>query len=126
MTSYLFRAASLGSKFGFHDGEMLEDFLDQRLEMIGNQIGWSSHPLLIACVRKFLLPALGRPVEVEEIDSNHNPIRLAEKETLDGIEHIEVEVTEAEIEEVLSDLCRSGVYPAASSPGTIGKDSDHE
>ena len=51
-------AFSLCSKFGFDDGDLL-----------------SSHAVLIAVVRKYLLPLLDPRIEVEEINTHHNPIR---------------------------------------------------
>jgi len=69
------------SKWGFNDGD-LPDELDDWLKARGERIG-SWHPVLCAVVRECLLPALDQRLEVQEIETIHNPIRAT---VVDGVE----------------------------------------
>lgn len=77
-------ASSLFSKAGFNDG----DFPDELYEWLVDHAGWSGHETYRATdraiwnralerlVREHLLPALApAEVEIEVIDSCHNPVR---------------------------------------------------
>lgn len=93
MSTYLFRAASLCSRWGFGDGGMLDtDEFNFRL-FLGDGIWVSDHLPLIAAVRKHLVPLLDSRVVIEEIDTHHNPIR-ATKETCRFVDKkIEIELS---------------------------------
>lgn len=66
-------ATDLWQKSGFRDGDLLDAFLWEA------GIEARSHAALIAVVRRYLLPALPYPVEVDEIATTHNPIRARDE-----------------------------------------------
>ena len=70
----MFRLHSIDllSKWGFRDGDL---FWDYCYDLEQQRIKVKSHDLLIAAVRRWLLPALDQEVETAEIISIHNPIR---------------------------------------------------
>ncbi|MEL4071705.1 hypothetical protein WKW50_16290 [Ochrobactrum sp. GPK 3] len=120
MSTYLFRAECLLSKFGFHDGDILDD--DAFDGVLPDDL--SRHVPLIAAVRKYLLPLLDPRVEVFEIDSIHNPIR-ATHDTAQFVDtSIEVELSfhqiidafqEAEGEPVRTPDCDDHTSPIKSA-----------
>lgn len=71
-----FYTDSLLSKWGFGDGDMLDDLL------FDNGLPYG-HDVLIRVVRNKILPVIQQNVEVYEISTNHNPIRA---KAVDGIE----------------------------------------
>lgn len=80
---------SLFSKWGFNDGDVLDDIIYDA-ENAGrlHRNGYGSHnglahDTLIELVKTELLPELPRRVETYEICSIHNPIRAAEHEVHD-------------------------------------------
>lgn len=89
MTTYTLFASGLLSKFGFSDGDLLDDYAFD--EVLPEDL--SRHVPLIAAVRKYLLPALDSRVEVEEIDTIHNPIRATDETRQYVDESVSVEVT---------------------------------
>lgn len=109
--TFLLDAESLCSKWGFGDGDALDDWwwetYDEAPEI-------NTHELLHALVLAFLIPAIrdaGHEVEVVRIETNHNPVRAGR---LDGIEvdhysqrehfapDILVEVTREQIEKMVA------------------------
>lgn len=73
----LFHTESILSKWGFDDGDMLDDLLwDNGIELD------DKHKLLIKVVREKVLPEIKQHVEVFEIGTIHNPIRA---ESVDGV-----------------------------------------
>lgn len=66
-TEMLFSQGLL-SKWGFHDGDLLEWLFE-----FGD---YDRRAVLCAVVRKHLIPALKHKVDVQEIETIHNPIRL--------------------------------------------------
>lgn len=63
-------AASLWSKWGFEDGDVLFNMLcDQEF------IDTDDSEVLALCVEKYLVPLLPTDVKTYRIDTHHNPIR---------------------------------------------------
>jgi hypothetical protein len=72
----LLDARSLLSKFGFGDGGKLGDWW---LDSFDELPTFDETVVLCALVREHLVPAVvaaGHAIEVEEISTNHNPIRV--------------------------------------------------
>ena len=65
------RAASLASKFGFGDGDILDYFCEDNNISLDER---DPHQILIKLVRLYLLPLIPH-VQVYEIGTMHNPIR---------------------------------------------------
>ena len=99
MGSYLLRAESLRSKFGFGDGDMFGG--DEFDHYLGD---WHHHTLLIPAVRKYLAPLLDPRVELEEIGSIHNPIRVTNetRKLIDAA--IEIEITADQAREAMKEF----------------------
>ncbi len=78
---------SLLSKWGFNDGDIPEAVYDLFEE---NGVDYDWHATLIALVRTHLIPVLDQDVEVFEIETIHNPIRVR---TVDGklVNHHEID-----------------------------------
>ena len=69
------------SKWGFDDGDLM--LHDQRCRAILEEFqGVTSHELLVAVVRRCLLPRLHQHVELAELVTLHNPARA---ESVDGV-----------------------------------------
>lgn len=73
MNTITLRAADLSSKYGFGDGDVLENVWDE-LEAEG----CSPHQegLLEAVVERHLQPLMPPTVRLKRVSSNHNPIRI--------------------------------------------------
>jgi len=65
----------LCSKFGFGDGDMLFDLIEE------HDLGVDHQELLIAVVERLVVPQIDVEVETYTLPSLHNPIRAA---TIDG------------------------------------------
>ncbi|MCS6578218.1 hypothetical protein [Curtobacterium poinsettiae] len=84
-TPLYLHGGSLLSKWGFSDGDLMIDWAwdnlsDEDAEMVSDQ----HHDLLIGLVKEYLVPKLSAwDVEVEEIQTIHNPIRAR---MVDGVE----------------------------------------
>lgn len=74
-TVHLF-SSSLLSKWGFNDGDQLDWISEHNRE-------YDVHATLIECVRRKMIPALNRKVEIREICCIHNPCRAG---TVDGVD----------------------------------------
>lgn len=79
-----FPTDGLLSKWGFGDGDMLDDLLFDWLDDTGRSIpernghrGTWEHRVLVRLVREFVVPAIDQPIEVYEIGTAHNPIRAS-------------------------------------------------
>lgn len=100
MTTVGFPTSGLLSKWGFGDGDMLDDWLfDHGFRRPDSWEPNPEHPLpkwnhdedphgfrhrvLIRVVREHVLPAIEQDIEVYEISTNHNPIRAR---TVNGAE----------------------------------------
>ena len=87
MAGYIrFPTAGLLSKWGFGDGDMLEDVLDEWLngkwpDDDYDPLGFE-HRVLVRVVREHVLPHITTPIEVYEVGTVHNPIRA---ETVNGV-----------------------------------------
>ena len=82
MGELILRADDLLSKWGFHDGDIPDGFLDYCDEQ-GLTYPDDWHAILRGLVRTHLLPVLDQDVKVYDIETNHNPIRA---EFVDGRE----------------------------------------
>lgn len=83
----VFSAQGLLSKFGFWDGDMLDDFLwgvDLYDALPDDDYG-VKHRLIVAVVKQHLLPLLNPGIEVDVFCTCHNPIR-ATMETMDLVD----------------------------------------
>jgi hypothetical protein len=79
------RASSLTSKWGFGDGDMIDEELWDLYDGRDDQRP-DSHRVLYALVERYLVPELerhGYKVVLEFVNTSHNPVRA---ETLDGVE----------------------------------------
>ena len=65
----------LCSKFGFGDGDMLYELIEE------HDLGVDHQELLIAVVERLVVPQIDREIETYTLPSLHNPIRAA---TIDG------------------------------------------
>jgi hypothetical protein len=80
MANFVMYADDLLSKWGFSDGERLSDYVyDQFNEY---DFAFNSHKALEELVKRYLLPKLGKKVEVMFINTIHNPVRA---EMIDGV-----------------------------------------
>lgn len=71
-------ASDLFSKFGFNDGELIGDWLFDNYEQISDV---DDRAVLVYLVRRYLLPKLAdHTFTVDELVTNHNPIRVGEWE----------------------------------------------
>lgn len=86
MTGYTLRAASLASKWGFGDGDGLEEYMyDLQDAGLIDRVP-DRDKFLFAAVQRFLVPELvrhGVRAEIVCIGSNHNPVRA---DTVNGEE----------------------------------------
>lgn len=104
--SLILRSQGLLSKWGFSDGDTPEDLMDYWDELGVPYPDW--RPALCAIVQRHLLPELAKrhKVEVEEIETIHNPIRAT---VVDGTE---IDDTSGEDEVVLTPEWVTVPYPA--------------
>lgn len=96
------RASCLPSKCGFHDGDILDDLLDDAglydTKMPENAHLSFAHEVLARCVEKHLLPLIPR-VTTWRVETIHNPIRT--NDTLTDVEEaVSVELTREQVLEV--------------------------
>lgn len=81
-TSIQFRAENLFYKYGFNDGDILDDFDDgsERFWQDGEYLPYDlftlDHMALIVIVENFLLPFCPPHLKTFRISSTHNPIRF--------------------------------------------------
>ncbi len=97
MREVVLRAEGLNSKFGFSDGEILEDMIPEKW--------WDAeHAILAHLVREKLLPLLDDRVSLFEIPTCHNPIRaeLDTRKFVDG--SVNVSVCFADVEKAVEQL----------------------
>lgn len=81
---FTFHATDLGSKFGFGDGDMLDDLLwDNGFHDVPrlpeDDKRWPhdfEHTVLCEAIRRFLLPKLPASIETVVIGTIHNPMRI--------------------------------------------------
>lgn len=74
-----FRTEDLYSKYGFDDGGLLIDFLEEHgIADIGSQ------EALFQVVKELVVPMITPPVEVVRWHSSHNPIRVRDDEEYEG------------------------------------------
>ena len=111
--TFLLDAESLLSKWGFGDGDALNDWWWDNYD---EDPPFNDHDMLHALVVTYLVPAIhdaAREVEIIRIHTNHNPVRA---DTFDGeqVDHysgrewridppIYVEVTRAQIESFITE-----------------------
>lgn len=115
MKDFVLHAECLASKWGFGDGDALEDYLWNELGLVKTP---SRNGFLHAVSMKYLAPELERrgiKAEIELIETHHNPVRIC---TIDGVQvdhyhrekcpdvlkNIEVVIPKNEILAMLSDF----------------------
>lgn len=76
-----FYTNGLCSKFGFNDGDLLEDVIEDLND--GVFIPALNHRVLAAVVKEFVIPKLDQNVEIMEVETIHNPIRVSK---INGVE----------------------------------------
>lgn len=81
--SLMLSSHCLLSKWGFGDGDLPDHLWDYMDELGWDGAGVDWHPALRLLVRRHLLPVLDQQVEVYDIETSHNPIRV---ESVDGVE----------------------------------------
>jgi hypothetical protein len=80
----------LRSKFGFHDGDILSDFLFDFPKL------WDlEHDVIFALCKKHIEPRLPDGVEMYRIHTHHNPVRLKDMDAI--FDDFEIEVTAEEV-----------------------------
>ena len=102
-----FYPADLLHKFGFGDGDMLYDFVQE------HGLGVDDRHLLVAVVERLVVPQLDQVVETYTVGTMHNPVRAL---TIDGeqadidstLTPDTVEVSESEIIRIAQTLPASG------------------
>lgn len=101
--------SSLCSKWGFGDGDMLDDWW---WDTYGEAPSLNSDDLLHALVLTYLAPAIeaaGHRVEIVRVETCHNPVRAI---SLDGLE-VDWYSLEDELSDVSVDVPRPGVEEIA-------------
>jgi hypothetical protein len=68
------------SKWGFDDGDQLSDYC---YDLSEEGVKVEDHDLLIAVVKRKILPALDQHLDLEVISTIHNPIRATHVDGLD-------------------------------------------
>lgn len=114
MQDVILRAEGLFSKWGFVDGDALDDFIyDGGLGALAPD-NWNhelaefgfAHALLIRVVETKLLPLLPRKIETRRIGTHHNPIRAWGDGSLEEFEGIYVAVSFADVEAIAHELLK--------------------
>jgi hypothetical protein len=115
-TTIRLRAVDLFDKWGFGDGDVLDDLMfDNGIDpsvwtFDGVTGGGYEHRqtfescLLIAVVREYLVPAIPRPFGVHRTYSAHNPVRADMGETVDGLGSIYIDVPNADVLRIARDM----------------------
>ncbi|OGR27283.1 MAG: hypothetical protein A2139_07810 [Desulfobacca sp. RBG_16_60_12] len=111
MSDVYLNSDSLFSKFGFCDGDVLDDWMFSHTRehtfdlkaVPGSSVGYFGfeHALLIRLVRKYLLTVAPRPIRTYTIGSIHNPIRAEDDETNDFFVEVRLTYDQVEAEAVL-------------------------
>lgn len=121
--AYTLDAASLWSKWGFSDGELLNDVVYVAMHQSAalreadavvtkdKWVGTMAQQVLCETVRRYLLPLLPG-IEVEEIGTSHNPIRVKDasghNDAPDNVKDVRIEVSISQVLDVLCDLALDG------------------
>lgn len=109
-TIYL-NSDSLFSKWGFNDGDVLDEWLYENTAYSGSyerekpgtdaSFHGFTHALLIRLVRKYLLPLAPRQVSTYTIGSIHNPIRAEDGEAQDFFAEVHLTYEQVDTEAAL-------------------------
>lgn len=121
--TFLLDAESLCSKWGFGDGDALDDWWWDTYDEAPTI---DTHELLHALVLAFLMPAIreaGHEVVLERIETNHNPVRAF---TIDGVEidhysdhdHFDPDILVEVAREQIEAIVAKTVVPSAPGAGT--------
>ncbi len=96
----VFNTSSLLSKWGFDDGDMLDEFCEQHYYEAFDKSLQFDHELLCAVVKKHVIPKLDQKVEVITLRTIHNPIRVAsvDGENVNVYEDGDIKLTPSTIE----------------------------
>lgn len=96
---YQLHAYDLASRRGFADGNMFGDLLRERL---GN-FAPDKRTVLVECVRRYLIPVIPKRL-ITIVSKTHNPIRIADNETIDDVEDVSVGISEDVVLKVAKEL----------------------
>lgn len=119
------KAIDLMSKFGFDDGALLDDILEENgydilaprdgNEDLGRPFGAS---VLGECIRRYLVPGFPTPLQIDyDLSIAHNPARLRGWNEMDREQgkalfgEITMDLTESQVLEVAAEL--EPAYPTA-------------
>lgn len=114
MKSVTLHAWSLTSKFGFCDGDLLDDWVYDRYEFGPpelpsedhiDELGFQ-HRVLSAAVRKYLLPKCDPGVQIHDMSSHHNPTRV-QSETEHLLRDEWVDVSYEQLDELATEVLRA-------------------
>lgn len=108
MNTIMLHSDCLLSKYGFEDGDVLDDLIDGsgvKPEKWEDPNGYGFyHWVLIKLVKEFLLPALPRTIEIYTMMSIHNPIRAEKPDECDDIKGVIVEVSYDDVLRIASEM----------------------
>lgn len=96
-------ARSLRSKWGFFDGDLLDEIIwastsdQERDDFVAKHKRCLEHETLIALVTNHLIPKLDPTLEFVRFTTCHNPIRLADPMSDDLDEDVSVTVSREEV-----------------------------
>ncbi|MHC1550932.1 hypothetical protein [Phyllobacterium sp. K27] len=96
---YRLHAFDLASRYGFADGNMFGHLLREKL----GKFAPDKRAVLVECVKRYLIPAIPRRL-ITTLSRTHNPIRIADTETVDDVEDITVAIPEELVLKVAAEL----------------------
>ncbi len=96
---YRLHAFDLASRRGFADGNMFGHLLREKW----GKFAPDKRAVLVECVKRFLIPAIPRRLNTI-LSRTHNPIRIADSETIDDVENVSVGIPENLVLKVAAEL----------------------
>jgi hypothetical protein len=96
---YRLHAFDLASGRGFADGNMFGHLLREKW----GKFAPDKRAVLVECVKRYLIPAIPRRLNTI-LSGTHNPIRIADTETIDDVENVSIGIPEALVLEVAAEL----------------------
>ena len=96
---YRLHAFDLASRRGFADGNMFGHLLREKW----GKFAPDKRAVLVECVKRFLIPAIPRRLNTI-LSGTHNPIRIADSETIDDVENVSVGIPENLVLKVAAEL----------------------
>ena len=96
---YRLHAFDLASRRGFADGNMFGHLLRERW----GKLAPDKRAVFVECVKRFLIPAIPRRLNTI-LSGTHNPIRIANSETIDDVENVSIGIPEDLVLKVATEL----------------------